>query len=63
MEWRETVTVGFFLRTIAGSRPDQQRSRRSRTTVPAKPASSHNEADEVERRKLSVALLPYVRRF
>jgi hypothetical protein len=24
MEWRETVTIGFFLRTSAGLRPDQQ---------------------------------------
>jgi hypothetical protein len=41
MKWRETVTMSFFPRTIAGLRPDQQRSRRSMTTVPAKPAPSH----------------------
>src|SRR5258707_5313153 len=49
MEWCETVTMSFFLRTIAGLRPDQQSSYRSRRTVPAKPVSSHNEAGEVAR--------------
>jgi hypothetical protein len=49
MEWRETVTMSFFPRTIAGLRPDQQRSHHGMTTVPAKPAPSHSEADEILR--------------
>jgi hypothetical protein len=48
MEWCDTVTIGFFLRTIAGLRPDQQRSHRSRTTVPANLVFSHNEGNGVD---------------
>jgi hypothetical protein len=49
MKWRETVTMRFFPRTIAGLRPDQQRSDRSMTTVPARPAPGHSEPDEILR--------------
>jgi hypothetical protein len=38
MECRETVTMGFFPRTIAGLRPEQRRSHRSMTTLTAAPA-------------------------
>jgi hypothetical protein len=49
MKWRETVTMSFFPRTVAGLRPDQQKPHRSMTTVPAKPAPSHSEPDEILR--------------
>ena len=43
----ETVTMSFFARTIAGLRLERQGSHRSTTTVPAKPAPSHSEPDEI----------------
>jgi hypothetical protein len=43
MEWRETVTMNFFPRTIAGLRPEQQGSHRSMTTVPARNREASNQ--------------------
>jgi hypothetical protein len=53
MEWRETVTMNFFPRTIAGLRPEQQRSHRSMTTVPAKPAQPQPCSSDARNRQAS----------